>query len=299
MQVQLPLELVRQADRLTLQRALRLPIERQRRALERLAAFSLMPGGVAVTQVAIGGVPCERISHPAATRGTLLYLHGGGYCAGSPRTHRALVSRLALAAGVDAIVPEYRLAPEHPCPAAIDDALGCARALASRDGSLDRVAIAGDSAGGGLALAAAQALRDSGRDQPACLALISPWVDLTLSGESTRSLDGVDAILPRDFLVASAGRYAADLAVDDPRVSPMLGDVSSLPSILIQTGAEELFLSENRDLAARIRDACGDVSHQELDRCWHVIQIHAGTLREADLAVAGMGAWIADQLSRS
>ncbi|MDQ3572343.1 MAG: alpha/beta hydrolase [Actinomycetota bacterium] len=297
MKVHLPLGLVRVADRLTLRQALRLPIERQRKALEQLAALSPVPRGVSVTQLSLGGVPCERIVHPGATRGTLVYLHGGGYAAGSPRTHRGLAARLALAAGTEAIVPDYRLAPEHPCPAAIDDALACIRALPAAGVASDRVVVAGDSAGGGLALALAGALRDSDEKLPVGLGLISPWVDLTISGESTRRQDGVDAVLSRDFLLAASSRYTGAVEPRDPRASPLHGDLSGLPAVLIQTGAEELFLSENRDLAARIRDAWGEVSYQELDRCWHVVQVHAGTLREADLAVAAMGAWIADRLT--
>lgn len=258
-----------------------------------------MPDGVEVSRLTLGDVPCERLTHRGATGGTILYLHGGGYVSGSFRTHRALAARLALAAGTDALVPEYRLAPEDPCPAAIEDALACYRALPALEVTSGGTAIVGDSAGGGLALATAQALRDASEPLPTCLGLISPWVDLTASGASVRSLDGVDAVLRRDFLKASAERYAGELTTGDPRVSPLFGDLAGLPPTLIQTGAEELFLSENRELAAGLEAAGGEVTYQELERCWHVVQLLAGFLREADLAVAAMGAWIAGELRPS
>ena len=223
----------------------------------------------------------------AAETPRLIWFHGGAFCVGSPRSHTALVARVARALGVSALLPAYRRTPEHPYPAALEDALDVARAAAEGG----RVILGGDSAGGGLALSAAIALRDAAEPAPAGLLLMSPWVDLTCSGESITANDGADANLRARDVVRHAQVYAGDVGRGDPHVSPLNADLSNLPPSLIQCGADELFLSENTELAARLDAAETPVELQVYDGMWHDFQAHAGMLSEADIALERMGEW--------
>ena len=208
----------------------RWPVPTQRAWLQTLAGIGRLPRGVVRHAASVAGVPAERWQDERARpcrAGTVLYLHGGAYCVGSPRTHRALAAWLARDSGLPVVVPDYRLAPEHPFPAALDDALAVYDALAAQG----PVLIAGDSAGGGLALALAVQVRDSGRPAPAGLALLSPWVDLRHAHQPP-PVPG-EAMLTAAWMQACAAHYAGT-ATGDPRVSPLLADHRGLPPVLIQ-----------------------------------------------------------------
>ena len=221
----------------------------------------------------------------------LLYLHGGGYTIGSPRTHRALTSHLASAARCHVLVPDYRLAPEHPYPAALDDALASYRSMVERFGA-HRIALAGDSAGGGLALCTALALREAGLPPPRALVLISPWTDMSLSGDTIEGLDAVDPMLGRGWLQRAGDAYRGALSATDPRVSPLHAPLENLPPMLVQVGSDEILLSDARRLADKARAAGVEVQLEIEDGYWHDFQIHAGMLDAADAAIARIAAFL-------
>src|SRR5206468_4169342 len=174
---------------------------------------------------------------------TMLYLHGGGYCIGSPLSHRALVSRLALSSAATAWVPDYRMAPEDPFPAAVDDALAAYRELLDGGADPKRLVIGGDSAGGGLTFAAALAIRDAGLPAPAGLVAISPWTDLTASGAAHAAKAETDPMVNGEALAMFAKAYAGD-DLTEPLASPLFADLKDLPPVLIQVGGEEALLSD-------------------------------------------------------
>jgi monoterpene epsilon-lactone hydrolase len=188
----------------------------------------------------------------APEHGTIVYLHGGSYLYGSPRTHADTLARLALATGRPVLAPEYRLAPEHPYPAQRDDALAALRGLEALGIPRTRVVIAGESAGGNLALAAALALRDAGEPQPNALAVISPWLDLTSSADSHRRNLAYDYGTP-EMLRAQARLFAGALPVDDPRLSIGRVDPAGIAPTFLQVGTAELLLDECREWCGRAR----------------------------------------------
>lgn len=260
----------------------RISVAAQRAWLERLAAIGVMPRGVVSQALPVGGVPGVRwqdLRAPACRAGSVLFLHGGGYCVGSPRTHRALAAWLARDTGLPVVVPDYRLAPEHPFPAALDDALAAYDRLAAEG----PVLVAGDSAGGGLALALAVQLRDSRCPAPAGLVLLSPWVDLRPAHQPP-PVPG-EAYLSAAWMQACAAHYAGD-ATDDPRISPLLVDLHGLPPVLIQCGTDELLCAQSRALHAALAQAGVPVTLEVEPGRWHVYQLHAGQLPSANAAVA-------------
>jgi acetyl esterase/lipase len=278
----------------------------QRRWLAGLSRISIVSRGVRITPATVGGVPGEwsrRTDAPPLRRGTLLYLHGGAYCVGSPATHRALTSRLARVTGLPVFAADYRLAPEHPFPAGLDDALAAYRALQA-DGP---VILAGDSAGGGLALATALALRDARQavDQaPAALVLLSPWVDLERPDPAPPEPPG-EAMLSWGWTSACAAHYAggaaaagvrapatADAPTTDkvaplanPGISPLRADLRGQPPVLIQAGTDELLHGQALALHGALQAAGVDVRCEITPRRWHVFQLHANALPSANAAI--------------
>jgi acetyl esterase/lipase len=169
-----------------------------------------------------------------------MFFHGGGYCSGSIKSHRRLVTEAGRAAKMRTVAIAYRLAPEHPFPAAYDDALSAWRFLRNQGIPAAHIAIAGDSAGGGLTLALISRLRDAGEELPACAWLVSPWVDLTMSGSTLLSRAEVDPLIHKEYLSELADNYVpAGIDRQDPRVSPLYGGFEKFPPILIQVGSDE------------------------------------------------------------
>ncbi len=220
---------------------LQLTLVQRRAAFEANAEPLLAATDIDVEIVTVGGIACERLNR-AATGGTLLYLHGGGYCVGSPRTHRELAGRLARAANRVCITPDYRLAPEHPFPAALDDAFAVCRTLCETDG-LPPV-LAGDSAGGGLALALLLRLRDDGLPTPPRTAVLSPWTDLRMTGGSIRDRAARDPYMTEAALAAFAQAYAPPDARHQALVSPLHADLNGLPTLWIEVGSEEVLFDD-------------------------------------------------------
>ena len=216
----------------------------------------------------------------------VLYLHGGGYCFGSWGTHKSLITHLAVASDAVIYAPNYRLAPEHPHPAALEDALAAYRWLLARGLSPGAVSIAGDSAGGGLALATAVAIRDRGLPLPASLVLISPWTDLRGDSQSMSEKASVEPMLSPSGTRSCASAYLDGRAPGDPVCSPLFADHQGLPPTLIHVGSDEILLDDSTRLDQRCRQAGVDVTLRVFQGLWHDFQIHAGLLREADEAIA-------------
>ncbi|MBX3230962.1 MAG: alpha/beta hydrolase [Labilithrix sp.] len=231
--------------------------EAQRRAFDRLAGtYAPTVRRVRRERVTLGGVPAEWFTpkQPARTEATVLYVHGGGYVFGSVRSHQELIARIALAAPARALAPEYRLAPEHPFPAAIDDVVAVYRALLADGVAPSRLVVAGDSAGGGLTMALLQRLKAAGDPLPAGAALICPWVDLTAKGGS------LDAHAAFDWSNETVGnRWSATYLnghdPKDPLASAVFGDLAGLPPLLVQVGGAELIYDQSVALAKRAREA--------------------------------------------
>lgn len=231
-----------------------LSLDERRAGYETVMELFPLPDGLVVEEVDAGGVPADGLSFDGGAAGApvVLYFHGGGYCIGSPRTHRDLASRIAQAAGGSAIVPDYRLAPEHPFPAAVDDALATYGWLVAHV-EVERIVLAGDSAGGGLALCLALAARDVGLPLPAGIACLSPWTDLDLRGESM--LSAPDPILTHAEVVALRDAYLAGTDPRTPLASPLYADLRGLPSVLVHVGTAELVLDDSRRIVDALRDA--------------------------------------------
>ena len=264
--------------------ALRLTRERA----ELLPQLYPTPDDVRVEQVHAGGVPADLLTSPGARDdAALLYLHGGAYVAYSPRSHRELAARIGRAAGAPVLVPDYRLAPEHPFPAAVDDALAAYRWLRERG----PVAVAGDSAGGGLALALALRLREAGEQQPRALALLSPWTDLTLA----RTTDVDDVSLDAARLAVAAGSYAGGEDLVAPLLSPVHADLAGLPPLHVEVGTGEILLEDSLRLVEAARAAGVQVDLVEGEGLPHVFQVFA-TTPEAQGSTARLGRFLAAAL---
>ena len=261
-----------------------------RERAELVAQLYPTPDDVQVEQVDAGGVPADLLVPPGARRdAVLLYLHGGAYVAYSPRSHRELAARLARAAGCVALVPDYRLAPEHPWPAAVEDAVA-AHGWARRQGE---VVVGGDSAGGGLALALVQRLRAAGQPSPAALALLSPWTDLSLA----ELADVDDPTLDAARLSAAAQAYAGDREITHPELSPVHADLSGLPPLHVEVGTGELLLPDSRRLVDAARRAGASATLHEGEGLPHVWQVFA-TTPEATASTDRVGAFLRSALER-
>lgn len=223
----------------------------------------------------------------------LLYVHGGGYVLGSAMAFRNLASQIAARATADAFLPDYRLAPEHPFPAAIEDVLAVYRGLTVQ-GS-ERIAVAGDSAGGGLTLALMAILAAEGA-RPAGGAVMSPWTDLGLTGASLKSRAEADPIFTGSVLQGLADSYAHGQDRTDPRMSPLHAPLAGLPSIRIDVGDDELLLDDSVRFAARAAEAGVDVSLSIWAGMPHVFQSSLGRLRAADQSLDAIGAFLSSRL---
>jgi epsilon-lactone hydrolase len=257
---------------------------------ERRATFTpggrvhLVPDDVLVREVSAGGVPAHWLAAPGADADrVLLFLHGGGYELGSLRSDGELAARLGRASGMRVLLPEYRLAPEHPFPAAIDDVLAAWRWLCTDQGLSTRsIAVAGDSAGGGLAVALLVAARDAGEAMPAAAVLMSPTVDLSSSGASMTERVDQDPISTPDMLRQFAADYLAGADPRTPLASPLFASLSGLPPLLVQVGTADLLLSDSERLARTAAEAGVDVSLEIGEGLPHVYQIMLGTPEAAE-----------------
>ena len=273
-------------------------IESLRAGLEAMTAGAALPNGTRCEPVAGVGVPAEWIEGPEADRErVLLYLHGGGYAIGSIATHRGLASRIAQAAGIRALIIDYRLAPEHPFPAAVDDATAAYRFLLDRGIAAERIAIGGDSAGGGLTFATLVALRDAGAPLPAAAIALSPWVDLEGTGQSMTTKADVDPMVAPEGLRQMAKLYLDGADPKTPTAAPLHADLAGLPPIYVQVGTAETLLDDAIRIAERARQAGVAIEVEPFEDLIHVFQAFAPFVPEALDAIEKLGAFVKRNLS--
>mgnify|MGYP002378482055 FL=1 len=275
-------------------------LEEQRRTFDEENSLIPLPAQCAIEEISSDGVSGERLTPKGSDeRRAILYHHGGGHTFGSPRSHRHLVSRLAEAAGVTGFNMFYRLAPEHPYPAGLDNAICNYRFLLKKGFAPEQIVVAGESAGGNLTTALLLKLRELGLPLPAGAYLLSPWLDMTQSGEAYEARAPYDPMLTRDALENCAVAYClAGASRTDPLVSPAKANLSGLPPLLIQVGTDELLLSDSLEFARRAALEGLDVQLQ----VWRGM-VHAWPLFHPALPTAGLGAirkagtWITEKLA--
>ncbi len=255
-----------------------------------LEAYAARTAHLPVERLQIAGVPVERHAGPEDA-GVIVHAHGGAFVLGSAATHRGLSAMLVEAAGATVCSVDYRLAPEHPFPAGRDDVVAVCAALAAEH---PRFALFGDSAGGGLVIDAACALRDAGGPSPVALACTSPWMDLRLAGESLRSKAFVELILTVEGLELDAERYAG--RAGRAAASPLSRDLHGLPSTLVQVGEDEVLLDDAFALADRLLAAGVPVELELWEHMTHSWHAFRGLVPEAEQATARLGAFLSQAL---
>jgi acetyl esterase/lipase len=274
-----------------------LPFEKQRARLAVVSRAGKLPPGVTAASRRLGGVVADEVRHESTDDDvTVLHLHGGGYVTGEPTGWRTWSVPMAIASRATIVLPDYRLAPEHPFPAALDDAAAAWKELTS---SVDpsRVVLSGDSAGGGLAVALAAQLRDEGSTLPAGLLLISPWLDLTANRRADHDLARRDPMLNAGWLERSADAYGASTPLADAGISPLLGSLAGLPPALVQAGADDLLIADSIRFARAVIDAGGEATLSIGNDLWHDFPLQAGMLATADGAVRQAAAFV-DRVTR-
>ena len=268
------------------------PVE-MRANMERMTELMALPPDVTTEPTTVGGVPAEWVTTPAVdARRVVLYLHGGAYVIGSINTHRDLAGRISRAAGARVLNIDYRLAPEHPHPAAVEDAAAAYRWLLGTGQDPARLAIAGDSAGGGLTLATLVALRDQKLPLPAAGVCLSPWVDLEGIGESMKTCAHLDPMVQHEHLLRMARLYLGDLDPRTPLAAPLYADLSGLPPLYIQVGAAETLLDDSTRIIERARKAGVEATLEVWDDMIHVFQAFAPMLPEGQQAIDKIGEYL-------
>jgi epsilon-lactone hydrolase len=273
-----------------------LPWDVQRRRLERLTRPSIQPKGTKVATRELNGVRSEVVTvGDACPERTVVHFHGGGYCVGSASTARTWAAHLSEKTGGQVVLPEYRLAPEHPHPAALDDARAALSALLS-EADPASIVVSGDSAGGGLALSLVLGLRDRGHRLAGCI-LLSPWLDLGRDRRATPELVRRDVLLSPGWLEACATAYVNPSQWGDHSVSPLFATHNGLPPLLIQAGSDELLAPDAQHLAASLSASSADVTYSIWPRMWHDFQLQAGLIAAADSALS-QAAWFVATVTR-
>lgn len=296
--LRLPPALMRQGVRQIGRRVLdpALAWEAQRRRFDQVMRTSLMPRGTRVAAIMLDGVPAEMVTAATARPGrTVVHFHGGGYCLGSARMMRTWAARLSAQTGCRVVVPEYRLAPAHAYPAALDDAHAVLKALLS-EADPASIVVSGDSAGGGLALSLILALRDSGAKAPAGCILMSPWLDLTIDRWARPALVRKDLLLNPPWLEACAAAYADPAQWPDPRVSPLRASHGDLPPLLIQAASDDLLAPDAELLATSASAANVDVTYTRWPNMWHDFALLPGLVSAADSALS-QSAWFVETVT--
>jgi monoterpene epsilon-lactone hydrolase len=266
----------------------------RRKRIDEVSGVWPVADDVELTAVDVNGVPGEysivRGSDPSRV---LMFFHGGGYCSGSIQSHRRLVTEAGRAAAMRTLAIDYRLAPEHPFPAAYDDALTAWRFLRKQGIPAAQIAIGGDSAGAGLTLAVISHLRDAHEELPACAWLISPWTDLTMSGPTLVSKAAADPLIHKEYLNELADAYLpADTDRKDPRVSPLYADFGNFPPMLIQIGSNETLLDDATRLAARAGATDVAVTLEIWPNMIHAWPLWNAHLEDGRRALASAGSFI-------
>ena len=251
------------------------------------------PKTVKVEKIDIDGIQAEWLTPlDASHEQVILYLHGGGYVTGSIETYRMMCGLLANYTGVKVLIPNYRLAPENPYPAALDDALKVYRWLLEQGYSSANIIVAGDSAGGGLSLAAVLALRDKNESLPAAVVCLSPWADLTLKNETHTTKAEAEAVLRTDVLREWALCYTDETNLDNPLVSPIYADFHGFPPLLIQVGSDEILLGDSILLAEKAKADGVQVELKIWDGMFHVWHVLGDLIPESKMAFEEIGQFV-------
>jgi len=276
------------------------PVEwrERRKRLDEVGSVWPVADDVKITSVDVDGVPGEWSIVPSSDPShVVMFFHGGGYCSGSILSHRRLVTEAGRAAGARTLAIAYRLAPEHPFPAAYDDVLTAWRFLRDRNIPAAHIAIGGDSAGAGLALALIGRLHDAHEELPGCAWLISPWTDLTMSGTTLSSKEAVDPLIHKQYLIELADAYLpAGMDRKDPRVSPLYADLKGFPPVLIQVGSAETLLDDATRFAAVAGAADVRVTLEIWPQMIHAWPLWNARLEPGRRALASAGAFIRQHL---
>jgi acetyl esterase/lipase len=270
-------------------------VEAQRARQEKTSKYVRLPADIRCHSVRVDDVPAAWIETSDVGSGVLLYLHGGAYALGSMNIHREWIARLARATKTRVLAIDYRLAPEHPYPAALEDVLTAYRWLIKEGSPPSQIIIAGDSAGGGLTLATLVALRDAGDPLPAGAVCISPWTDLALTGASIHSKAEADPMLSAEGLKKYASYYARGHDLTTPLISPLYADLRSLPPLLIQVGSDEILLDDAVRFADKARAAGVKVTLQVWDEMFHVFHM-LGFLAETKEALGCIAEFVSQSL---
>ncbi len=270
-------------------------LERQRRIQEVMGRLAAPMVGLSMENFDLDGMKAAwmRLNHPHQRRHVILYCHGGGYTSGNLGYSRVLSSKLTHVTGYDVLTFDYRLAPEHPYPAALEDALRAWDHLMYLGYGARNVTVVGDSAGGNLALALCRRLRQSGRLLPGALVLLSPWTDMTASGPSYTERQSIDPMLTLEYIKAVRSAYAAGRDFSDPDLSPLLGDLTGFPPTLIQVGTHEILYSDAEQLHRKMDEAHIPCTFEVYEDMWHVFQMFP-TKKSAD-AIAHIGYFLLEQ----
>jgi len=268
-------------------------VQEARAGFEQIASMFPIDADIKREAVGAGGVKAEWVSAPDAEAGrALLYLHGGGYVIGSINTHRSLAARISRASKARVLVIDYRLAPEHPHPAAVDDSVASYRWMLGQGLQPARIVVAGDSAGGGLTVATLVAIRDAKLPLPAAGACLSPWVDLEGIGESMTKKADVDPIVQKAGLLQMAAAYLGGKDPRTPLAAPLYADLTGLPPLLIQVGTAETLLDDASRLAERARKAGVTVNYESSESMIHVWHLFAPMLDEGQQAIDRIGEFV-------
>ena len=268
-------------------------IPRLREIWENLAEKSRPAPGTRVRYVDIADVECDwLVPSGCQDAPVLLYLHGGAYVSGSSKTHRSMVSHIATKAGVRALLPNYRLAPEDPFPAGLNDCVKVYLDLVRSGVDPANIAIGGDSAGGGMTMAVLLSLRDAGAPLPRTAVLLSPWLDLTGQGDSIRSRADEDPLFDGKDMPRAASHYAPSEELENPLISPVYADVHDLPPTLIQVGDHEILLSDSTRIAEKMTADDVQVTLQVWPDMWHVFQYFIGRMPESERAIDDIATYL-------
>ena len=268
--------------------------EERRRRIEEVGSVWPVAGDIKLEAVDLDGVSAEWSTAPGADRsGALIFFHGGGYCSGSIASHRRMASEAGRAGGLRTLAVGYRLAPEHPFPAALDDALTAWRRLRKDGYAANRIAVGGDSAGAGLTLALAGELKRAGEELPGCLWLVSPWTDLTMSGATLATKSAIDPLIHKEYLEELAQAYLpAGMDRKDQRVSPLYADLGGLPPTLIQVGSAETLLDDSTRFAAAAGASDASVTLEIWPHMIHAWPMWNARLEPGRRALASAGAFM-------
>lgn len=251
-------------------------LEKQRRSQEALGSMAAAMGGLVWEPFELAGMDAAwmRLERPHKRRRVILYCHGGGYTSGGLGFSKVLASKLTRATGLDVLAFDYRLAPEHPYPAAVEDAQAAWDHLMRLGFGARDVVLAGDSAGGNMALVLCLRLRAEGRMLPGALLLMSPWTDMTCSGESLTGRADIDPVLTPEYIYAVREAYAGGLDPAQPELSPLLADLAGFPPTLIQVGTHEILFSDAERLAERMKEAGTECRLEVWEGMWHDFQMY-------------------------